>query len=382
MSKRIERAYTPKDVKALDDALVNGVETIITNVEEGEIEYPTAIPDDAKYNDYYGKRMELETIIIKSSKALANNIVEKVENAKENEDQGTLDNILNDHVEAICQTTFLGNTDQTLPEWVNVAKDQIIKVLKSNTADWWKEMTESKGRAAKVKGNPDLGLILLVKPIVCEINEFLKGGLLAAETKARDKAAKKITNIIEVAAETASKNELINSKIITQLGHLTAQVYHNEYEKCQAQLKLAETQDYLGKESDFNVQSKTLTENIMRIFTEQKLTFPASTRVILMGHNKKKEPFVMAKFATENDARTFEHQMSVACKNKAIKIKTFRCDPKIDPAFPIPHWQTVLDKLKQDAKSRVDTLLNQHNENEDAVAKIKTCEQKIKEMKC
>ena len=50
-------------------------------------------------------------------------------------------------------------------------------------------MTESKGKAAKVKGNPDIGLILLVKPIVCEINEFLKGGLLAAETKVRDKAA-------------------------------------------------------------------------------------------------------------------------------------------------------------------------------------------------
>ena len=100
-----------------------------------------------------------------------------------------------------------------------------------------------------------------------------------------------------------------------------------------------------------------------------------------MGHNKKKEPFVIAKFATENEARTFEHQMSVARKNKAIKIKTFRCDPKIDPAFPIPHWQTVLDKLKQDAKSRVEALLNQHNENEYAVAKIKACEQKIKEIK-
>ena len=44
--------------------------------------------------------MELETIIIKSSKQLANNIVEKVENAKENEDQENLDNILCDHVEA------------------------------------------------------------------------------------------------------------------------------------------------------------------------------------------------------------------------------------------------------------------------------------------
>ena len=32
MSKRIERAYTPKDVKALDDVLVNSVETIITHI--------------------------------------------------------------------------------------------------------------------------------------------------------------------------------------------------------------------------------------------------------------------------------------------------------------------------------------------------------------
>ena len=346
MTSRNQRAYTPKDVKELDNVLVNGVETLITNVEDGEIEYPTTIPEDAKYSDYYGKRMELETIIIKSSKALANNIVEKVENAKENEDQGTLDNILNDHVEAICQTTFLGNTDQTLPEWVIVAKDQIIKVLKSNTADWWKEMTESKGRAAKVKGNQDLGLILLVKPIVCEINEFLRGGLLAAETKARDNANKKVTKVIDITAETACKNELINTKIITQLSHLTAQVYHNEHEKSQTQLKLVETKEYLGKEGDFNAQSKVLTDNIVRIFTEQKLNFPASTRIALMGHNKKKEPFVLAKFATETDARTFEHQMSVARKNKAIKIKTFRCEPQKSAAFPIPDWQTILEKLK------------------------------------
>ena len=164
-----------------------------------------------------------------SSRLLSsNNIVEKVENAKENDDQKLLDNILCDHVEAICKTTFLGDTDQTLPEWVNVAKNQIITVLKTNTADWWKEMTESKGRAAKVKVNPDLGLILLVKPIVCEINEFLRGGLVAAETKERAKATKKISNVIEVAAHTASKNVMINSKLITQLCHLTAQAYKNE----------------------------------------------------------------------------------------------------------------------------------------------------------
>ena len=120
---------------------------------------------------------------------------------------------------------------------------------------------------------------------MCEFNEFLRKGLLGAETKVRDKAAKKISNVIEVAADTASKNELMNSKIITQLGHLTAQVYKNEYENRQTQLKLVGTQEYLGVGSDFNAQSKTLHENIKRIFNEQKLTFPASTRAILMGHN-------------------------------------------------------------------------------------------------
>ena len=212
MSNRLERGYTPQDVKALDNVLTDGLETFLTNVEEGEIEYPNAIPEDAKFSNYYGKRMELETVIIKSSKALVNNIVEKVENAKENEDHATLDNILSDHVEGICKATFLSNTDQTLPEWVSVAKFQINTILKSSTADWWKDLTESKGRAAKVKGNPDLGLILLVKPIVSEINDFLRGGLIAAETKERDNATKKLTKVIEVAAETASKNDLITPK--------------------------------------------------------------------------------------------------------------------------------------------------------------------------
>ena len=52
MASKIERAYAPKDVKALDDALAYGLET---SVEEGEIEHPNNIPDDARYSNYYGK---------------------------------------------------------------------------------------------------------------------------------------------------------------------------------------------------------------------------------------------------------------------------------------------------------------------------------------
>ena len=51
MAGKIEHAYAPKDEKALNCALVYGLETVITSVEEGEIEYPNKIPDDAKYSN-------------------------------------------------------------------------------------------------------------------------------------------------------------------------------------------------------------------------------------------------------------------------------------------------------------------------------------------
>ena len=48
MAGKIERAYTPKDVKALDCALINGLETNIHSIDEGDIEHSNKIPDDVK----------------------------------------------------------------------------------------------------------------------------------------------------------------------------------------------------------------------------------------------------------------------------------------------------------------------------------------------
>ena len=45
------------------------------------------------------------------------------------------------------------------------------------------------------------------------------------QEKERDKAAKKIVKTIEVAADQASKNEVIASKIIDHQGKLTSMVY-------------------------------------------------------------------------------------------------------------------------------------------------------------
>ena len=114
MASKIERAYAPKDIKAQDCALIKGLETKIHSIDEGNIEqYPNKIPEEAKNTKFLGKRLELEKSIIKSSKSLANSIVDKVENAKENDDHGVLENILKDHVDSTCKDTFLnGNNDQ------------------------------------------------------------------------------------------------------------------------------------------------------------------------------------------------------------------------------------------------------------------------------
>ena len=165
--------------------------------------------------------------------------------------------------------------------------NQITEILKFNSSDWWKERNKSKERTAKVKGNPDHGLILLVKPIVCEINEFLRGGLAVAETKERDNVPKKIMNVIEIASDITCKNKVVNKRITAQIGHITAQAYKNQYESCKKQLKLVETQEYLGNDSDFKSKAQNLYEHFERIFTEQKLTLPSDTRVTLLGHNKK-----------------------------------------------------------------------------------------------
>ena len=139
-----------QDIKAQDCALIiTGLETKINSIDEGDIEYPNKISEEVKNMTFCGKRLELEKSLLKSSKLLANSIVEKVENAKENIDQSALENILKDHVDSTCNDTFLSsNKDLALPEWVIVAKNQIMKILKSHPNEWGKEMTESTGRAA------------------------------------------------------------------------------------------------------------------------------------------------------------------------------------------------------------------------------------------
>ena len=57
-------------------------------------------------------------------------------------------------------------------------------------------------------------------------------------------------------------------------------------------------------------------------------------------------------------------------------------DPKEDPAFPIPSWQTTQEFIKESARARVGELKNQHEGDGEAMAKILACEGQIDDTKC
>ena len=46
--------------------MIKGLETKINSINEGDIEYPNKIPEEAKNTTFLGKRLELEKSIIKS----------------------------------------------------------------------------------------------------------------------------------------------------------------------------------------------------------------------------------------------------------------------------------------------------------------------------
>ena len=57
-------------------------------------------------------------------------------------------------------------------------------------------------------------------------------------------------------------------------------------------------------------------------------------------------------------------------------------DPKEDPAFPIPTWQTTLDLIKDSATARIVELRTQHDGDGEAMAKILVYKNRIKDTKC
>ena len=142
----------------------------------------------------------------------------------ENDDKEVLITALKQYVDKICKETFLDNNgeDPSLPDWVMVAISNMIETLSTNTESWWKDFINHAGRVARNKstttGTADLCFV--VKPVDNNINEVVEGFLIAAEGKERDIAAKKIIQTVEVAAEQASKNNVITARVVEHQGNL------------------------------------------------------------------------------------------------------------------------------------------------------------------
>ena len=95
----------------------------------------------------------MEKSIFKISSILAKEITPEVENAKENDDKEVLVTVLKQHVDKICKETFLDNNGEnsSLPEWVTVAKSQMVETLLTGMEAWWKDFINHTGRVTRNK---------------------------------------------------------------------------------------------------------------------------------------------------------------------------------------------------------------------------------------
>ena len=101
-------------------------------------------------------------------------------------------------------------------------------------------------------------------------------------------------------------------------GNLTAVVYEQVYEENQKQLKLTEVLEFFGNDSDQKVQARNLFNKVRTVFQDNGLSLPSSTRFEIWGHDKKKNPFIVALFSNTSEARTFENQAAQVRKKGLI----------------------------------------------------------------
>ena len=68
----------------------------------------------------------------------------------------------------------------------------MIETLSTNIESWWKDFINHAGSVTRNKSTTTgtVDLCFVVKPVVNDINEVVKGFLIAQEGKERDEAAK------------------------------------------------------------------------------------------------------------------------------------------------------------------------------------------------
>ena len=98
-------------------------------------------------------------------------------------------------------------------------------------------------------------------------------------------------------------------------GKRTATVYKQCHEENQKQLKITEATEYLGNDPENKVKARHLFNIVNTVFKDNGLSLPSSTRIEIWGHDKKKQPFIVALFTSTSDVRSFENQSAQARKD-------------------------------------------------------------------
>ena len=89
----------------------------------------------------------------------------------------------------------------------------------------------------------------------------------------------------------------------------------------------------------------------------------------------------MALFSSIFETKIFEHQAVEGRRKNVTKMKTQRMEPQDAEAFPLISWQDACSALKVFATERVTELKTSHKGDNEALAKIETCNSRISEMK-
>ena len=141
--KKIERAYTVKDIKSdnLECVLINQLNKDIYSIDDGDLSDKDniTVPVGAQLNQSWAKGTKLEKSFSKYSATLSSELEKVVTEAKEGT-QEALTVPLQKYINDVCNTTYQNSPDEAIPDWVVVAKKQINENLAIKVPTWWADI--------------------------------------------------------------------------------------------------------------------------------------------------------------------------------------------------------------------------------------------------
>ena len=241
--KKIERAYTVKDIESddLECVLINTLNKDIYSIDDNDMSDHITVPVGAQLHQSWAKGTELEKSFSKNSATLSSEIEKVVTEAKEGT-QEALTIPLQKYISDVCSETYQNLPDGAIPEWVVLAKNQINENLAIKVQTWWADIIiySSSSKKLALRNVPDtvcFEIRSLIRSMINELNGTVYRILTSCEQKERDKASLLILQTLETTAKKTSENTVCK-RLTVQMGKHSSYVSKIQYEQCQKQLTL------------------------------------------------------------------------------------------------------------------------------------------------